>query len=112
MTDIDRVDDVLSEHEEDIEMQYGKPYDELTAKEQTQAILSVFFEGARPEWKTKKRATYSTYGKSARALRDGINYARETGEYGDITVESITRKGKTFDIIRDGKTGRIKSWVK
>ena len=98
-TDIDRVDDYLSEREPDVETEYGKPYDELDPEEQKQVILDIFFNGI-PD-----------YEDSAEQLRDGINYYRATGE-SEVTVRTITRRGHTYRVVCDKETGRFRQWVR
>jgi len=83
--DYERADDYLSEHELDIEFEYGKPYNELEPEQQTQCILDIFFKGVED------------YRESAEELRDGINFSRATGEF-HVKVDTITRRGREYTV--------------
>ncbi|RLG01269.1 MAG: hypothetical protein DRN49_01620, partial [Thaumarchaeota archaeon] len=52
--DYRRVEEELRRIEEDIEFEYGKPFDELSYSEKKQVLLDHFFHGL-PEYKESAR---------------------------------------------------------
>jgi hypothetical protein len=97
--DYSRVEEALEEIKEDIEFEYGKPYGDLTHREQRQVLLDHFFKGL-PQYRG-----------SAEEMREGLGYAERTGEP-KIRVDVLKIKGKEHRIIRDSKTGRFRQWIK
>jgi len=97
--DYSRIDEYLEDIDTDIEFEYGEKYDDLEPQDQRQVLLDHFFKGL-PQ-----------YTGSAEELRDGINYGRKTGDF-TVRVDTMTRRGREYTIIRDKETGRIKQWVK
>ena len=97
--DYDRVEDALEDIKEDVEFEYGEKYEDLEARDQRQVLLDHFFKGL-PQ-----------YSESAEDMRRGLAYTKETGE-SKVTVDTITRRGREYRIIRDNETGRIRQWVK
>ena len=97
--DYSRVEDALEDIKEDVEFEYGEKYEDLDARDQRQVLLDHFFKGL-PQ-----------YTESAEDMRRGLAYTKETGE-SKVTVDTITRRGREYRIIRDNETGRIRQWVK
>lgn len=97
--DYSRVDDALEDIKEDIEFEYGDKYENLDASDQKQVLLDHFFRGL-PQ-----------YEQSADDMRRGLKYSKETGE-SHVSVDTITRRGHDYRIIRDSKSGRIRQWVR
>ena len=97
--DYSRVEDYLSDIEPDIEFEYDNKYEDLEREEQRQVLLDHFFKGL-PQ-----------YYESAEEMREGLEYARATGEM-RVRVDRITRRGRIYRIIRDTESGRIRQWVR
>jgi hypothetical protein len=97
--DYSRVDEALEDIKEDVEFEYGDKYENLDASDQKQVLLDHFFRGL-PQ-----------YEKSADDMRRGLKYSKETGE-GHVSVDTITRRGHEYRVIRDAKSGRIRQWVR
>jgi len=97
--DYERAEEEIEQIEEEIEQEYGRKYDELEPHEQRQLILDHFFKGLPEYWD------------SAEELRQGIASLREE-KLPRFELQHITRKGKTYRIIRDTKTGRFKRWIR
>lgn len=95
MTDFSEADEYLDKYEEDIETEYGMPYKELTKDEQQEAILDIFFQGI------------PAYRQDAEHLREGINYARQTGE---TEFDTVKIRGHNHRVVRDNK-GRFNRWL-
>lgn len=93
--DYSRAEEYLEEIEEQIEFEYGQPFNKLPREAQTQAVLDHFFKGIGQYWD------------SANRLRVGMRAAGSTGGL-PIRVSSI--RGRR--VIRDAKTGRFRQWVK
>jgi hypothetical protein len=99
--DYERVEQALEEEEirEEIKAEYGGYFEDLSARDQRQALLDVFFRSE------------PYYLQSAEDMREGLRYSKETG-ISLVRVDSIKVRGKEHRIIRDSKTGRIRQWVK
>ena len=97
--DYERVDEAISDINEDIEFEYGEKYEDLEPEDQRQALLDYFFKGL-PQYRG-----------SAEDMRQGLAYLHETGE-SKVRVDTITRRGHEYQIIRDNETGRIRQWVR
>ena len=97
--DYSRVEDALQDISEDVEFEYGEKYADLEARDQRQVLLDHFFKGL-PQ-----------YSESAEDMRQGLAYLHETGE-SKVRVDTITRRGHEYRIIRDNETGRIRQWVR
>jgi len=97
--DYSRVEDALEDIKEDVEFEYGEKYEDLEARDQRQVLLDHFFKGL-PQ-----------YSESAEDMRQGLAYLHETGE-SKVRVDTITRRGHEYRIIRDTETGRIRQWVR
>lgn len=80
----DDAEEYLNDNLDDIERDYGKPYNRLTKTEQLEVIIKLFFGG---DWK---------YEDSARKLRDGISgdYAEEIA-YISSKEKPVIHKGLT-----------------
>ena len=98
----ERAEEELEDLKSEIEFEYNAPYDDLTPYQQRGAIIDHFFNGN------------SKYEGSAEDLRRGINAIRGTQnvEEGKSRFDQITRGGKTYHIVRDATTGRIRQWVR
>lgn len=100
--DYSRVEEYLADIEEEIRDEWGEDYDNLDRETQTQVLLEWFFKGI-PQ-----------YHGSAEDMRDGLAHVRGRGRQPtlDVRVGRITRRGHTYKVIRDARTGRIRQWVK
>jgi hypothetical protein len=105
MTDPQRIDEAIEDIEPEIEWEYGKPYGKLTEPEKEEVINNHFFirnpnvRRSHPQASRELRITLDAY-------RGGEISGR------DVRVTTIHRSGRSYRVIRDAKTGRIRQWVR
>jgi len=95
--DYSRAEEYLEDISDQIEYEYGEPYNKLPREAQVQAILDHFFKGIKE------------YRPSAVALRVGMGAVKGFGSKFSGVYVSFVRGRR---VIRDEKTGRFKQWVK
>lgn len=105
MTDPERLDDEIESIEPDIEWEYGKPYNELTPQQKEEVINDHFF--------ISNPAIRKSHPIASREIRVTLD-AYRGGEISSqpVRVTYIRRGAKSYRVIRDAKTGRIKQWVR
>lgn len=100
--DYERAEEEIEDLESEIEFEYGESYDDLSPTQQREAISDHFFNG-NPKHKN-----------SVERLRTGINHIRGARQIDEDEsyFSSINRGGKSYMVVRDKATGRIRQWVR
>jgi hypothetical protein len=99
--DYERVEEYLDDNDNDIFMQYGASYSNLTDTKKEQVFIDKFFKGL------------DAYAPSAQDLRIGFDDYLKTGGSGTGNeVITMHRRGKDYRVIRSVSTGKIIRWIK
>ncbi len=100
--DYSRIEEYIMEIADQIEMEQGERYEDLDKETQTQVILDHFFRGIPQYWNSADNVRAGI----AHTVGGGVT-SRQLG----VKVGRIVRRGRTYRVIRDAQTGRIRQWV-
>lgn len=110
MTDPERIEAEIDDISPEIEGEYGEEWDNLNNEDKEEIINNHFF--------IRNPNVGRTHPEASKQLRIALDAYRSRpvnfrgGRGREIRVTQINRNGKTYRVIRDRETGRIRQWVR